>query len=264
MNLRDRWFDPPALAFFQAMSDGFNPDAHIDALPRHRLIYYISVPKCASTTIKSALSAMETGVAPAPDKIHTRRFSGLKSPTQVGLSAFHRLANSTATLRFAFVRNPYARLVSAWADKYQNKPLVPGDSFVDLYLAHRAAIDGALPQGSDHTLSFAQFVEFAVASSHRRVNAHWLAQDDLLNMPGIKLDFVGKVESFREDFTRVLDHVGTDPRTQRAVGTTHNASCHRPWPDYYTDALAARVYRAYECDFGRFGYTRAITSFAVA
>jgi len=83
--LRDRWLDPPALLFF-------------NVLLRHRLIY-ISVPKCALTTIKSALSALELGLAPPPDKVHTRRYSGLKSPTQVGLSAFRRLANSAATAR---------------------------------------------------------------------------------------------------------------------------------------------------------------------
>jgi hypothetical protein len=110
--LRDRWLGPPALLFF-------------NVLLRHRLIY-ISVPKCALTTIKSPLGALELGLAPPPDKVHTRRYSGLKSPTQVGLSAFRRLANSAATLQFAFVRNPDARLVSAWADKFQiDRPCPP-------------------------------------------------------------------------------------------------------------------------------------------
>ena len=246
------------------MSDGgFDPDAHIDVLPRHRLIY-LSVPKCASTTIKSALSALELGVLPPTDRVHVRRYSGLHSPTQVGLSTFHRLANSTTTLRFAFVRNPYARLVSAWADKFQDKPLVPGDSFVDLYLCHRAAIDSALPEGADQTLSFAQFVMFAVASSDRRINAHWQAQDDLLNMPGIALDFVGKVEAFEVDFTRVLDHVGANHCIRQAIRVYHNASLHRPWPDYFTDDLSARVHRAYERDFDRFAYPRAVRTTAVA
>ena len=242
---------------------GLDPEAHIDVLPQHRLIY-VSVPKCASTTIKSALSALELGVVPPPSKVHTRRYSGLHSPTQVGLSTFRRLVNSAGTLRFAFVRNPYARLVSAWADKFQNKPLVPGDSFVELYLRHRPCIDPALPQGADHTLSFAQFVAFAVGSANHRINAHWQAQDDLLNMPGMKLDFVGKVETFDKDFTRVLDHVGADHRLRQAIHVFYNASAHGPWPDYYTDALAANVYRAYERDFDRFGYPRAVASCGIA
>lgn len=242
---------------------GFDPDAHIDVLPRHRLIY-LSVPKCASTTIKSALSALQLGAMPTTDSIHVRRYSGLNSPTQIGLSAFHRLATDGVTLRFAFVRNPYARLVSAWADKFQSKPLVPGDSFIDLYLAHRAAIDSTLPYGVEKTLSFSQFVEFAVTTCDRRINAHWQLQDDLLTMPGINLNFIGKVESFRSDFARVMDHVGAEPATQQASGTAFNMSKHRPWPDYYDNALGALVYRAYERDFARFGYSRTIAASAFA
>lgn len=71
---------------------------------------------------------------------------------------------------------------------------MPGDSFVDLHLRHRANIDPGLPQDTDQTLSFAQFVAFAVGSADRRINAHWQPQDDLLNMSGLKLDFVGKVK----------------------------------------------------------------------
>jgi hypothetical protein len=256
VNLRDRWLDPSAKSFFQAMRDGgFDPDALIDVLPQHRLIY-VCVPKAASTTIKSTLSALERGLAAAPDKLHTRRYSGLKSPTHVGLSAFHRVANSAATLRFSFVRNPYARLVSAWADKFQGKPLKSGDSFVDHYRALRASIGDALPDGQDDTLSFPEFVEFATAD--RRVDAHWQLQDDLLAMPGIKLDLIGKVETFRDDFARVLDHVGADDQFRQAIGIHLNVSQHQPWQDYYTEALAARIHRAYERDFDRFGYTRAI------
>lgn len=258
INWRDRWFDPSASSFYKAMNDGgFNPDAHIDVLPRHRLIY-VCVPKSASTTIKSALSALEHGLPASLESLHKRRNSGLKSPSHVGLSTFYRLANSAATLRFSFVRNPYARLVSAWADKYQSKPLVAGDSFVDLYLNYCAAIGDALPAGRHETLSFPQFVAFAAATADRRLNAHWHLQDDLLDMPGIKLDLIGRVENFPGDFNRVLDHAGAGDQIRQAIGLHLNPSRHQPWQEYYTDALAARVHRAYERDFDRFGYARAI------
>lgn len=259
-NWRDRRFDPQASSFFDALTErGFNPNAHIDVLPRHGLIY-VCVPKCASTTIKGALSVLDRGAAPPPERLHARRYSGLHSPLRVGLSAFRRLAISPDTLRFSFVRNPYARLVSAWADKFQGKPLVPGNAFIDAYLTHRPSIDRALPHGPEFTLSFGQFVTFATATCERRVDAHWHMQDDLLDMPGIKLDLVGKVESFLEDFARVLDHVGASRRLREAIGRRHNVSRHLPWQRYYTDALAARVHRAYERDFDRFGYARAIGS----
>ena len=133
---------------------------------------------------------------------------------------------------------------------------MPGDAFIDLYLAHRASIDRSLPQGAQQTLSFAEFVEFATATCSSRVNAHWNLQDDLLAMPGIALDLVGKVESFRDDFTRVLEHVGANGAMLPALDTNYNTSRHQPWPEYYDDALARRVYRAYERDFDRFRYPR--------
>lgn len=260
VNWRDRLFDPQAASFFETMAEGgYNPNAHIDVLPRHGLLY-ISVPKCASTTIKGALSVLDHGVAPPPDRLHTRRYSGLYSPLRVGLSTFRRLALSPSTLRFSFVRNPYARLVSAWADKFQDKPLAPGNSFIDAYLERRPQIDGALPHGADRTLSFAQFVTFAVATADCRLDAHWQMQDDLVSMPGISVNFVGKVEKFPKDFTRVLDHVGADERVREAIRARHNESRHEPWRDYYDDALAKRVYRAYQRDFDRFGYSRSIAA----
>jgi hypothetical protein len=262
VNRRDRLLDPRASAFFDRLhADGYKPNAHIDVLVQHRLIY-IAVPKCATTTVKTVLSALNGTAAVARTHPHRRRHSGLKSPRLTGLSTFYRLATSPATLRFSFVRNPYARLVSAWADKFSDKPLVPGDSFVDQYLALRSSIDARLPQGPDATLSFPQFVEFAVATSPSRVDAHWQLQDDLLTMPGIRIDFVGKVESFRRDLTRVLDHASADRRLHDTLGTRMNATRHRPWPDYYSPALAARVYRAYEADFSRFEYPRALTTMA--
>lgn len=48
-------------------------------------------------------------------------------------SSFYRLTTDAGMLRFSLVRNPYARAVSCWADRYRGKPLVPGDPFTDIY-----------------------------------------------------------------------------------------------------------------------------------
>jgi hypothetical protein len=169
-----------------------------------------------------------------------------------------RITNS-ATLRFSFVRNPYERLVSAWADKFQDRYLVAGDSFIGEYLVHRKTIDSSLPHCEHRTLTFADFVTYATATASLRVDAHWSLQDDILNMPGLALDFVGRVETFTRDIGRVLDHVRSDQRLRQAAVIPLRASPHHSWPLYYSQNLADRVYRAYESDFDRFGYPRAIS-----
>jgi hypothetical protein len=254
----DRRRDPAAAAFYsELLARGCAPNAHIDVLPRHRIVY-LCIPKCASTTIKMALSAL-AGRAPASfEQIHQRRHSGLKSPFEIGLSSFRALVLDRAALRFAFVRNPYDRLVSAWADKFQNKRLVEGDPFVDKYLEYRNTADPSLPSGADEMLSFSGFVRFATATAQARLDPHWHLQDDMLDMPGIALDFIGKVESFDEDFARVMEHVGAPWALRDAIGAPLNRSRHLPWRDYYTGAMADQVYRAYERDFDRLGYPRAL------
>jgi hypothetical protein len=85
-------------------------------------------------------------------------------------------------------------------------------------------------------------------------------QDDILSMPGITLDFIGKVETFAQDFERVLDHVRASAAPRRQALAAVNESDHEPWASYYTGDLADRLYRACECDFDRFGYPRALAN----
>jgi hypothetical protein len=149
--------------------------------------------------------------------------------------------------------------VSCWAHKFADRPLVRGDSFIDAYLAIRQEIDANLPAGADRTLSFAEFVVFAAATAKARHDIHLQAQDDILSMPGIELGLIGKVETFDADFVRVLDHLAASDAIRRDAAIVINESHHADWPTYYTLELADRIYRAYECDFDRFGYARAIS-----
>ena len=176
----------------------------------------------------------------------------------ISIDSFFRLATGTDTLRFSFVRNPYARIVSCWADKFAGKPLVDGDFFIDSYLAVRQQLDGRLPIGADSTLSFSDFIIFAAATATTGHDVHLQTQDDILSMPGINLDMIGKVETFGADFVRVLDHLKASEDIRREALVALNESHHDDWPTYYTPELADRIYRAYERDFDRFGYVRAI------
>jgi hypothetical protein len=259
LNGISRYRHPDASAFYNELNGGgYNPNALIDVLIRQKLIY-VNVPKCASTSIKMILSQLVGRRVTSFDQLHKRIYSGLRSPFQIGVPAFHWLATDSATLRFSFVRNPYERLVSAWADKFQDRYLVAGDSFIDKYLAHRNAIDPLLPRGEHRMLTFADFVTFATATAGLRIDAHWGFQDDILNMPGLALNFVGRTETFTKDIVRVLDHVHADKRLRQAAVMPLRASPHQSWPLHYTQNLADRVYRAYERDFDRFAYPRAIS-----
>jgi hypothetical protein len=253
--------EPPAAAFCRKLeAEAFHAYDLVRVLPSHGVIYLV-VPKAASTRIRTILAVIGGR--------HSRRFKASQQPKfrepqglrSMTVRSFYHLAISPKSFRFSFVRNPYARLLSCWANKFEGKPLVlglPGSPEVDDYLARRAQIDRTLPAGTDQMLSFEQFTIFAAASAHSRNDPHLMAQDDLLSVPGITLDFVGRMESFNADFARVLDRLRASDQIRRDALVPVNPSQHRHWSDYYTPDLADRIYRAYECDFDRFGYPRSL------
>jgi hypothetical protein len=255
-----RILHPQAQVFYDRLIEGgYAPNAHIDVLPAYQVIY-VCVPKCASSSIKSTLSTLIGRNLQTPEEAYERRLSGLKAPRQVSLATLWHLATSPSALRFAFVRNPYARLVSCWASKFRDQPLVPGQPLIDRYLTWQARTKAGPARGSDQRLSFAEFLTFATSTANERVDPHWECQVNILDMPGIALNYIGRVESFCDDFVRVLDHVDADTALRHRSLRPVNVSDHDPWPAYYTHALAERVYRAYEKDFDRLKYPRRMTS----
>jgi hypothetical protein len=252
------WREPAAAEFCRKLeAESFRADDLVRVLPSHDAIYLV-VSKAASTRIRTILAAIggrySRRLKPSP----TPKFREPQGLRSMSVRSFYHLATSPKAFRFSFVRNPYARLLSGWANKFAGRPLVPGSPEVDDYLARRAQIDPALPAGADHTLSFEQFVTFASASAHSRHDPHIISQDDLLSVPGIALDFIGRMESFNADFGKVLDRLGASDDIRREALVPVNPSQHRHWSEYYTPALAERIYRAYERDFDRFGYPRAL------
>lgn len=241
------------------MAGGFAPNAHIDVLPEQRIIH-LCVPKNASSRIKMALSSLLGRTVKSEWEANKRKLSGLKSPKRVGLSVFHRLATDPETLRFAFVRNPYARLVSCWLNKFCDVRLIAANPSVRSYLAWRQHNDLSLPEGPTSTLSFEQFIHLVTMTAKERVDAHWHLQADLLNMPGIDLNLIGRVEFFARDFMRVLDHAQASDALRIDAVKPINQSGNGDWAHYYTSELAERVYKAYEIDFDRFEYPNKVTS----
>ena len=257
------FFNPAAAKFYANLAaGGYEAEELLKVLPRHRLIY-VAVPKSASTRIRRTLAQVEGRHSRSLTSTGRSRYRGPYGPRNFTVSAFYRLATGADTLRFSFVRNPYARAVSCWSDKFANKPLVPGDAFIDIYLAIRRDIDAKLPAGADRTLSFAEFAIFAAAAAQTRRDIHLQPQNDMLSIPGLPLDFIGKVETFDADFARVLDHLDASEALRREAAIPLDESHHDDWPTYYTRDLADRIYRAYERDFARFGYPRALASAAV-
>lgn len=129
---------------------------------------------------------------------------------------------------FAFVRDPWDRLVSTWSDKavHLDHYGLPGDV--------RASFS-----------SFVHWVAERVDLAH--ADRHLRPQHRLVDLD--RSDFVGRFETFSRDFEQVCRTLGLPPCDQH-----RNASHHDAYTAYYDRDLAALVGRLYAEDVETFGY----------
>lgn len=131
-----------------------------------------------------------------------------------------------AYFKFAFVRNPWERLVS----NYEYIRSQPDHG------RHRRVI---------RLGSFEAFVRMQIPRRDA-YQFHMLCD----RQGSLLVDFVGKVENLQQDWLHVCDRLGI-PGSELP---RRNVTRHRPYTDYYDDSLRALVARYWGPDIERFGY----------
>jgi len=135
--------------------------------------------------------------------------------------------------KVAFVRNPWDRLVSCWADK-----VLDGKGAVFQFRESDIA-----PMNQ-----FEHFVEFVSGLDLKTCDRHLRLQCELIDLNNV--DYLGHLETFTEDFVSICNHL--DIKCEEI--TARNVSKHKPYPDYYTDKLRDKVFQMYRKDVQMFGY----------
>ena len=136
--------------------------------------------------------------------------------------------------KFAFVRNPYDRLLSA----YYNFRFSP---------EHK---DWAYP-----IYKYDMFRDFVldIENSGCLDFIHLSSQFDFLRVgDSIGADFVGRYENLNEDFAKVETHLGLSHVELPVVRTSR----HPHYTLMYDDEMKKKVQEIYEKDFEEFGYER--------
>lgn len=150
---------------------------------------------------------------------------------EISLSASNVVFDKKACreyFKFAFVRNPWDRVVSCYANKVANSS----------HYAFRECF------GKD----FNYFVEFISKQNLSKTDRHIQLQKDLF--PAKELHFIGRFENFEEDFKLVLNALGI----KNAVIPHKNISNHRHYSTYYNEKTKAMIASKYKEDIELFGY----------
>jgi hypothetical protein len=230
----------------------------------HRYLYF-EVPKAACTSLKYLVFRLEN-CPPMPeseslhdfvdqadyvtrrdDIIHIRERFPVASLMDLDSESQREVLESSNFFRFAVVRNPYTRLVSAW----RSKVLVCDPGFEDVYKKMRGELPGVTNKS---LISFREFVDFVERFEDLDLcNPHWRRQSTHLFLPAMNFNMIGKTERIDDVLYGLQQHVGADAPPEFP---SRNASGSSRDPLLNPD-LADRVYSLYREDFDAFGYEKA-------
>ena len=210
------------------------------ALPDYQAVY-IDIAKVASSSIKSYLATV-IGIAGSSGNPHDIDFPSPLDPDPTG----HRLYPGLYT--FAFVRNPWDRLVSCYRDKIAGE--VQGyTAFADNGIAHCLAGFDAFSAD----MSFTDFAHAVVSIPDQQADEHFRSQTDYLTSArgALAVDFVGRYENLSADFARVrallkLPEEIELPRLQAAAPANY--------VDFYTTETRELIAERYARDIALFSY----------
>ncbi len=257
------------------------PENHFVVCEKFQFLY-IPIEKVACSALKSWVielaegSGASRGIDP---NAHIRAGYELQAqPPEVQ----SRWLQDRQLLRFAFVRNPWDRLVSAYLNKFVPWKS-PAQKFADEHskrlwwsrAIHRVSAGWLCSSGKAsseqwrETLTFRQFVAEIRQRNPRTLDLHWRPQHLFLGSQ--PLDFLGRFEYLVDDFHTLCRKLKVSGDLPEANKTRRDAAVLRNladaplselrtlagYPEYswfYTPDLAAEVGKLYEQDIRQFGY----------
>jgi hypothetical protein len=212
-----------------------------------KAVQYFPVPKVACSSLMTSLADVLGIAIPSdewvPEIFQTHKWDHLYAREEVVLTKRAALKKE-GRWRFAFVRNPWDRLVSCYSEKIRED----GDSenFVDGI--SKVLVPYGVFRGG---MTFDAFVDATIAIPDEKADPHWRSQYTFLvdRFDRLAMDFVGRFESFDDDVRRVADRLHSNIRPPHLL-----ASKRMSYPDYYTARTRHLVSRRYARDIATFGY----------
>ena len=160
---------------------------------------------------------------------------------------------------YCFVRNPYARLKSAWVDKFENghewgyPRSIRGKLLRNIrQFAGCRNLPGSAP---DTLVPFATFVDYIDSKQDGKRNHHWDVQHEVLMTDIIRYSHIYKMETqFVQGVVSIFDRLGiAESWTKKAIEKPSNES-KKGKEAVFTPELAEQAKRIYARDFQIFGY----------
>jgi chondroitin 4-sulfotransferase 11 len=180
---------------------------------------FMPIDKVANTSLRQTLR-----------KIDDKRHAIQKSKTRKYKDYF----------KFAFVRNPYDRLVSCYTNKISGKS--------EMFLKHNKKFKTEI--------SFKEFVRVVSSIPNKKLDRHLKPQYLFLTDKKGNLipDFIGKFENINEDFKKACKKAGIENPPE--LPKKNPSKRKKDYKDYYDEETKKLVQERYRKDFELFGYSK--------
>jgi len=217
---------------------------------------FVATPKAACSTMKWILVDLENrhvalkhyGKQSRREMIIHARNHSIKNLMQVTDAERVKLLTDKNAVRFCVVRNPYARFVSAWADKIRQKE--PNFGNVWKSIADYFDTDPKLCP------TFAQFARWVVETQQAEYcNNHWRSMSHLLLPDLLRYTHVLHTENLEVELDAVLKIIAPSRNAAELLKKHRiNESLPIDWQSCYDEETAKLVAKFYQEDFKRFAY----------
>ena len=203
---------------------------------KNKYIYYY-VPKVACSTIRKMLANFE-GIEWKHAWDGKTDFSYI-DPKQI--------TKHLTYFKFAFVRNPWDRLVSCYFDKVVSVKSMKKDDFKNF----NNCVSGGeyinfKKYGKDFkNMEFPEFAEFVCTLRDSESDGHFRSQHTFVG----NTDFVGRFENLHDDLNKLRKKLRMNIQEEHLM-----KSAHRNYKDYYDDKLINMVSKRYTVDIKLYGY----------
>lgn len=217
------------------------PERQNVLLDPDRRYAFVYVPKVASSSLLATLYAEQVerdpSLDPKPLRTDNRKIHSVASGTLAELSAM----GDAKPYTFAVVRNPYARLLSAYRSKIgMARPKT------------RQRFKGYFDLGEDESFE-AVVRRIGEWPEDRRLNWHFAPQSDVLQLGRIDYDEIMKMEDLPGAFEKVTRRVIGRPLELRYYDVRPTGAGDRTLEAYDPELLAI-VNDVFAADFENFGY----------
>lgn len=189
-------------------------------------VIFIHVPKAAGSSVKTELYG-------SPRYGH-RQIAEFRAYDRRKTAAF---------FKFAFVRNPWDRLLSAHAYLTEGE----GANSRDRRFARQILAPKGDFQGFVHALENPAYARQVMAYDHFRPQGDWIC---LPGQSSHAMDFLGRFERFEDDMAVVRNKLGRPARAAERV----RLSKHGDWQAAYTPRMRDIAARLYAADIALLGY----------